>query len=109
MDSNEERQDPNLLAIMRAEPLTLWVFALEVAARQVSEGRRFAIEQPQSAHSLRLCGTEWLWRQEGFREVTIDMCRFGLRISGEELTKKPTTIITNDLSSLQVLSKKKKS
>eukprot|EP00959_Pyramimonas_sp_CCMP1952_P424693 8895276-Pyramimonas_sp.AAC.1 len=80
----------------RLKGLTLLRVAVQVAQMQHQRGRKFFLEHPVGASSWSAKCLRELATSEGMFLVTVDLCRFGLQVSKEGKSKKPTRILTND-------------
>lgn len=69
--------------------------AMAIARWQHRRGKYFLFEHPAYALSWEEDVVEEVKRLEGVEEVRLDMCMFGMNVSGKGLNKKPTKLLCN--------------
>ena len=90
------RLDPaHDLARRRAEGIQLIQYAIELAELQLSQGRRFLLENPLTAESWDLPQLKKLLQRLECHQAVFDQCRFQLRGPSGLLHKRPTKIATS--------------
>ena len=84
--------------IRRQQAIRHVEFCVKLYKLQISEGRYFLHEHPDSATSWKLPGVEELTKKEGVWVVRSDLCMYGLttrRKEEEGPARKPTRFATN--------------
>ena len=104
MNVNWERMDPLEAKKLQQRGLAMLHFCVQVAERQLANGKLFLIEHPGGASSWATHGMEWLLKQSGVMRFLFDQCAVGLSVDGKQLSRKTTGVATNSLGIAAVLS-----
>ena len=109
MQINWPRIERSRRRSMMKEARCLLDFACQCYKLQNDAGRIFIHEHPSSAKSWKEEGIERIAALPGVHKVSLDMCRFGLKVktkTGHQLVKKPTCLLTNSKIIAETLNKK---
>ena len=82
-------------------------FSVLIARIQLRSGRGFLFEHPKGATSWSLPALEQLRAEPGVHEISLDMCRFGLKTSRGQPALKPTMLLTNLETLVNVLGRRR--
>ena len=93
---NRERMKPEAISKRISEGLLMWNFSLEAIHSQIAAGHYFGLEHPAGAASWKLPQAQELMNRLDTALITFDMCAFGLQVTDEGLSQKPTKILTNN-------------
>ena len=104
MQSNWSRMTEPEVQRIQQEGLIMWHFCVQVAEHQISQNKEFCIEQPGFASSAQTHATKWLLQQPGVIRFLFDQCMTGLKVKGDELSRKTTALTTNHLGLAAVFS-----
>ena len=96
MRTNWDRMDPVVAEALRQRGIEMLMFAMLVAAAQIRCGGKFLFEHPLFASSWFTETVKLIASLPQVRCVRVDMCAFGLQVSEDGLSFKPTGLMTND-------------
>ena len=77
--------------------------AMEIALYQLRHGRYFVFEHPLHASSWDSASVNLVAEMPGVENLRIDMCHFGMNVTGDGLNFKPTGILSNHSGILEAL------
>ena len=97
------KMDPNQVMMLLGTDLDHLDLTAAIAEWQASQGRYFLYEHPDGARSWLEPCIKHLQEIEGVVRARLDMCMFGMNVTGEGLNKKPTGILCNCPGILQML------
>ena len=109
MNLNRERMGEDTYRKLVEHGMRHLLFCIELYNIQVSNGRLFLHEHPETAWSWKVSEVVALSQQEGVHKTTAHMCQYGMTSRDEQgtgLVKKPTTFLTNSQHIAEQLSLK---